>query len=304
MILLQILINMEKIKGNFKINDKELNKYRDECYKEILKDEEFLSLILKDFNEEEIYLNVSKFHRYLKDYNAIKELKTYEDCVLKNKFFYYVVYKDGSLIKEKEKEVPAYHDFIYYVNQFKYIDFDYEKYYKLVLNDIPRKELVKQIKDRAKGKLNLFYIYGASGTFKTLSAISMCNGYIKNKGLKISFMNSFRRIKELNDLSFNKLKKEEYNEMLNDFLNSEVLVLDGFGEEYKTSYSRDSFIIPILKERIKNDKLITIITSNYSPSEIASLYKLKDNFDTQSNLIRDTLLKGCKAPIYSGDFSI
>ncbi len=295
---------MEKIKGNFKINDKELNSYRDDCYKEILKDKEFSSLILKDFNEEEIYNNVSKFYRYFKDYNEIKKINTYEDCVKLNKFFYYTVYKKDNLIKEKEKEVPAYHDFIYYVNQFKYIDFDYEKNYKSTLKDVPRKELVKQIKDRAKGKFNMFYIYGASGTFKTLSAISMCNGYIKNKGLKISFINSFKRFKELNDLSFDKYKKNEFNEMFNDLLNVDVLVIDGFGEEYKTNYIRDSIIIPLLKERIKNKDLITIITSNYSLDELSSLYKLKDNYSTQSDLIKDTILNACKAPIYSGNFSI
>ncbi len=295
---------MEKLKLNKIEMDEDLKTFKNDCYNEILNNKEFYSLISKDFNNEEIFKNVSKFFRYLKDYEFIKNLKTYEDCKKFNKYFYYSVCKKNNLLIEKEKEVPAYHDYIYYVNHFIYDDFDFEKSYKINLKDIPRKELVKQIKDRARISPSLYYIYGASNTFKTLSAIAMSNGYIKNKDYKIAFINSYKRFKELNDLSFNKFKKEEYDEMFKNLLNVKVLVIDGFGDEYKNAYLRDSIIIPLLKERFKNKETITIITSNYSIEELTSLYKLKDSTEFQSRILKELLLNASKLEIYSGSFSI
>ncbi len=295
---------MEKLKlENIDLNE-DLESFKESCYKEILNNKEFYSLISKDFNNEEIYKNISKFFRYLKDYELVKTLKTYEDCKKNNKYFYYSVSKKDNVLIEKEKEVPAYHNYIYYINHFLYSDFDYETYYQIDLKSIPRKELVKQIKDRAKAHPSLFYIYGASNTFKSLAAISMCNGYIKNKDYKIAFINSFKRFKELNDLSFNKFKKEEYDEMFHNLLNVKILVIDGFGDEYKNSYLRDSIVIPLLKERFKNKDLVTIITSNYSIEEISTLYKLKDSTEFQSRILKDLLINNSKLEIYSGNFSI
>ena len=295
---------MEKLKLNKIEIDKDLKSFKERCYKEIINNKEFYSLISKDFNDEEIYKNVSKFFRYLNDYEFIKTLSTYEDCKNNNKYFYYSVTKKNNLLIEKEKEVPAYHDFIYYLNHFKYYDFDYEKLYKITLNDIPRKDLIKQIRDRGRISPSLYYIYGASNTFKTLASIAMCNGYIKNKGYKIAFINSFKRFKELNDLSFNKFKKEEYDEMFNNLINVKVLVIDGFGDEYKNSYLRDSIVIPLLKERFKKKDLITIITSNSSIEDISNLYKLKDSTEYQSRILKELLQNNSKLEIYSGSFSI
>ena len=295
---------MEKVKlKNIDLNE-DLESFKESCYKEIINNKEFYSLISEEFSNEEINKNISKFFRYLKDYEIVKTLKTYEDCKKNNKYFYYSVSKKNNILIEKEKEVPAYHDYIYYVNHFLYSDFDYDSYYKLDLKSIPRKELVKQIRDRAKANVSLFYIYGANNTFKTLSAIAMCNGYIKNKNYKIAFINSFKRFKELNDLSFNKFKKEEYDEMFNNLINVKVLVIDGFGDEYKNSYLRDSIVIPLLKERFKKKDLITIITSNSSIEEISNLYKLKDSTEYQSRILKELLQNNSKLEIYSGSFSI
>ncbi len=295
---------MEKLKlENIDLNE-DLESFKKKCYEEIKNNKEFYALISKDFSDYEINKNISKFFRYLKDYELVKTLNTYEDCKKNNKFFYYSVSKKGNLLIEKEKEVPAYHKYIYYLNHFIYSDFDYETSYQIELKSIPRKVLVKQIKDRAKAHTSLYYIYGSSNTFKTLSAIAMCNGYIKNKDYKIAFINSFKRFKELNDLSFNKFKKEEYDEMFKNLLNVKILVIDGFGDEYKNSYLRDSIVIPLLKERFKNKDLITIITSNYSIEEISTLYKLKDSTEFQSRILKDLLLNNSKLEIFSGNFSI
>lgn len=52
---------MEKLKLNKIEIDKDLKSFKERCYKEIINNKEFYSLISKDFNDEEIYKNVSKF---------------------------------------------------------------------------------------------------------------------------------------------------------------------------------------------------------------------------------------------------
>ena len=297
---------MEKLKINKNLINygDDIEKYRQDCFNEILNDNEFYELISKDFQDEEIKSNVSKFYRYLKDLNLIKNINSYEDCEKNNKFFYYEIKKENGKLIEKQKEVPAYHDYIYYLNHYLYSDFDYKSLYKLTLKDIPRKELINNVKKVSKLKPSLFYIYGSSGTFKTLTAIAMCNGYIRNKDYKVAFINSYKRIKELSDLSFNKFKKDEYDNMLNKIFTCDVLVLDGFGEEYKNAYIRDSLIIPILKERFKNKNLITIITSPFSIKEISSLYNLNNKNLIQEKLLDDILSSASKEMIYSGKFGV
>ena len=80
------------------------------------------------------------------------------------------------------------------------------------------------------------------------------------------------------------------------YVNVPVLVLDDFGNEYKSDYLRDTILFPILSERSKTEK-ITLFTSDFTFEEIAKMYSGKDSDRIRSNQLKRLLQAMCIAPI-------
>ena len=81
------------------------------------------------------------------------------------------------------------------------------------------------------------------------------------------------RIQELNDLSF--IDKIKFNDLLKEYKTCSVLVLDNFSYCSFNDYKRDTILIPILNERIKNG-LLTIIISDYDIENTINAFSTKD----------------------------
>ena len=111
--------------------------------------------------------------------------------------------------------------------------------------------------------------------------------FANEKYAPIAFLNTPVRIKELNDLYFK--NKSEFSETLEAYSNMSVVVFDDFGSEYKNELIRDNIIIPILKNRAKQNK-ITIFTSDFSLKEIQQLYSFsRSGNDIMANQLRAIL---------------
>ena len=93
--------------------------------------------------------------------------------------------------------------------------------------------------------------------------------------------------------------------MLDQYCNIPILVLDDFGNEFKNEYVRDTIVLPILLARSKK-KLFTIITTDFSFSEIAILYDLSKSKAGQikSEQLERTLKGACPNVFDLGDLSI
>ena len=86
----------------------------------------------------------------------------------------------------------------------------------------------------------------------------------------VCFLNSTIRLRELNDLGYGK-KKEEFDKKLELYCNIPILVLDDFGNEFKTDFVRDAILFPILSARA-GKRLLTIFTSDFLIEEVETLY--------------------------------
>ena len=159
------------------------------------------------------------------------------------------------------------------MSKFIYKDFD-DKFNNISWKDVEEKSsgFKAKISKIAKEKDEWIYIYGANRTGKTFAAIAVTNRFAKNHE-DICFLKMSKRISELNDYIFH--DKEKFNKIIEQYINSSLLVLDGFGEEFMTDYSRDNIIVPILRARAENG-LFTIITSTFTIDEIAKLYTSKN----------------------------
>ncbi len=138
------------------------------------------------------------------------------------------------------------------------------------------------------------FLTGNPKTGKSFLAATIVNELIKSKKGPAAFLNTPVRFKELSDMQFE--QKEAFRKTLDFYAQVPILVLDDFGNEYKSDFIRDTILFPILSERSKNEK-ITLFTSDFSLDEIAVMYGGNANAQIRANQIKRLLLAMCKSPI-------
>ena len=77
--------------------------------------------------------------------------------------------------------------------------------------------------------------------------------------------------------------------LFDEIKDADLLVLDAFGDEYKSDFVRDTFVYPLLQERAYSNK-ITIINSNFTIKEIVSMYNLAKASAPKVRQLESTLL--------------
>ncbi len=131
-----------------------------------------------------------------------------------------------------------------------------------------KKEISASLKDPYK---NWFYIYGDLGVGKSYALASFCND-LARKGKKVGFMSATKRFDQLKGIAIK--DKDKFDKTMSALYELDYLVIDDFGNEYKSDYVRDQIIMPLLSERAKSHKA-TLFTSDYALSEIEELYSQK-----------------------------
>ncbi len=125
----------------------------------------------------------------------------------------------------------------------------------------------------------------------------------KSSGAFLSLSNSKIRIKLIKSLAYNlllnnKLSVVKFSDMLKDIkgdfksnntqntfkiiIESDILIIDGLGNEAITTWSRDDILLSILDNRLQNDK-ITILCSEFPLDELKKLYRISYNDEAKAN---------------------
>ncbi len=112
------------------------------------------------------------------------------------------------------------------------------------------------------------YVYGDVGVGKSSILIAVCNRLVKSER-KVAFLDCNKRFDEFKALSIK--NKQLFEQTMNQIASYDILVLDDFGNEYKSDYTRDQILMPLLNYRAKKN-LVTYFSSNYTLDEIKALY--------------------------------
>lgn len=113
---------------------------------------------------------------------------------------------------------------------------------------------------------NLIFLLGPIGSGKTYLTKCMAKEFI-DMGKVVKFISSF----QINQ-DFKKFSKTNNEEILNNYVNNEILFIDDLGTEPIYRDITLEYLYLIINER-KNRKLPTIITSNLTPSDLFDRYK-------------------------------
>lgn len=136
-----------------------------------------------------------------------------------------------------------------------------------LVNERERNSILKYIKDFLKKKINNesvkgLYLSGSFGSGKSYILSALLNE-LSNKGYKtvnVYYPSLLKRLKA----SFNEYN---YDEVLDEIMNCDVLLIDDIGAENNSSWARDEVLGTILQHRMDND-LTTFFTSNFTINEL------------------------------------
>lgn len=115
------------------------------------------------------------------------------------------------------------------------------------------------------------YFFGKAGSGKSYMLACLANQYAKAKG-KGAFCDTGDLLTELKELSIK--DSGAFNELMKALSTCSILVLDDFGNEYKTEYVYTTVLFPLLNARDKAG-LPTAFASDFKPAQIVSMYGAK-----------------------------
>ncbi len=289
-----------KVEQNITISDKYLKEVEDSIFANPVAYKYCRKLGLSD---EQIRENASKIFDFSEDVKNCKNCKGLRYCNKDPKYLVTnITYEDG-VVDRNILPCKKYLEQINFKKRFAIIDFSEDYFDNYIARDVSnvmskskKAVLVKYKNSAALKKSNEWiFIKGDMSTGKSFFAATLCVDAARNKLYEtISCIDVPERFKELTDLAFQ--KSPRFNELLDKIRHSEMLVLDDFGNEFKSDFVRDNILFPILSVRAKN-KLFTIVTSNYSIDDICTMYETNKAGKPKIEQIRQLLTLMCKDEI-------
>ena len=289
-----------KVEENITVSDRFMKQVEDSIFQNSVAYKYCRSLGLSD---DQIRENAAKIYDFSEDVKNCKNCKGLKYCTKNPQYLVTnITYEDG-VVDRNIIPCKKYLEQVNFKKRFVIIDFPEEYYDNHVKKDIvqmntkaKQKILTKYMNTAVEKKSNgWIYIKGDMSTGKSFFAATLCVDAARNKAYEsISYIDVPERFKELTDLAFQKSPK--FTEMIDKIKNSEMLVLDDFGNEFKSDFVRENVLFPILSYRGKN-RLFTIITSNYSIEDICTMYSTNNSSKPKVEQIRQLLQLMCKEEI-------
>jgi len=152
-----------------------------------------------------------------------------------------------------------------------------------------RKEVMLAMGKIIKGTPDRWlFLTGSAGSGKTYMLACLANDITKERGKGV-FFDTEALFCELKEKSIK--DRQGFEELFNAVCNSSILVLDDFGNEYKTEYVYTSILFPVLAYRDKAN-LPTAFSSDFTLEQIVSMYKSKIGPE-RANQLKNLLKRRC-----------
>lgn len=260
----------------------------DEIVKNIKSNKTACMLIKKlNLNDNDIKNNYELINNYVKYNDDCLACNKMENCHHSTKGYVYELIKnDDNTFSDMFTICDKYKDY-------------YTRKKNLIYTTFNEKELLdSSLKDFVIDNANLL---GIEFVKKIIDILN----FKKSNGAFLSISNSKIRIQLIKSLTYNLLLKNKlsvikFSDMLKDIksdfksnnaqntfkiiIESDILIIDGLGNESITSWSRDEILLSLLDNRLQNDK-ITILCSEFSLDELKKLYRINYNDEAKANQI-------------------
>jgi len=280
--------------------DPSLNNVISEMFNELKKDDELIHH-LKELGIDSdalIKANVSTITKYKNDRDYCKKCPGFEMCNKNHPHYIYELAYDGRMVTnelraceyklqdEKVNESYAVRDF---PNEWRNSTIP-----NMDKSNVRKNLLMRYKKALNNNGANWLYITGSHRSGKSYVSATLINNYIETYKSRAAFINYPIRVRELVDLSYS--NKDDFFKILNLYSSIDCLVIDDFGNEYKSEYIRDSITLAILLQRARLG-LLTIFTSGFSYDDIADMYAINVSGKARAKQIKKLLEECADTPI-------
>lgn len=292
---------MKEFKSTEIVEEKvDLQAYINELVDSLRNDKEvYENLKTLNLSMKEVRSNITKLVDYQKDFHYCENCPGLNKCDKKTPHTKIRVYKERNYLSISHDPCQKIMDKMLLDSKYLYADFP-EKWKALRIRDLNAKEeatkrpVIGVFREIVKGQSKRsVYLKGNHKVGKSLLLVTFANEFVDLKMGEVAVINSNKRFKELQDLSIS--DKDIFSKEMVVLSTVPLLIIDDFGQEYKSEYLRDQIVLPILTERCRND-LLTFFTSEFSIDEIQRLYSIgKNGGDIRGkqlgNVIRDLCQK-------------
>lgn len=226
----------------------------------------------------EVKDNIARLTDFRNDYNYCKNCPGIDNCDKTIPHLKMAIVRSGNLINSNYEPCDKIVEKIKIDSQYLYSDFPDEwKNSTLTTLDLSanRRPVIKEFNSILKKESRRWlYLTGNSGVGKSFVLVTFANTFAKGGSGRVAVINVPARFKELSDLS--RINKDNFASALVQLSSIPLLILDDFGNEYKSEYVRDNITIPLLLQRQRNG-LPTFISSQFTIDEIKEMYSIGDN---------------------------
>lgn len=271
---------MKKV-GDIALNQSKQSNISQNIREKLLKNNEIINFITINKITEDIFeKNIDVFYEYyvlqekIKTDYFIPELKINGDYI-------YVNYSETETYKKLVEENR-------WSNRIKteYISKSvlYSQFSKLTVNNektAVAKELIDICNSYLSGeKTKGLYIYGKTGIGKSYLMGCVYN-YLTKKGKEPAIIYLPEFIRKMKT----KIMNGEYNYVIDELREQEVLIIDDIGAENITEFVRDEILVPIISHR-SAENLLTLFTSNLSMKALSEVLSNTKNTVDETKAMR------------------
>ncbi len=256
--------------------------------------------------DEKVEENITKIYDLVCDINYCSNCPGYFKCEKNNPHLVHNITYSYGYVNRTLTPCKKALNRVAFENQFLIHDFADrlldEDLMKSVDKTTPKTKAMKNFNEfLSLGKNKWIYLYGVGNTGRSYLAAALCMEAAKKARGPICYLNTPNRLSELNDLYFK--DKDRFNARLEAYSTCNLLVLDGFGNEFKNDLIRDAILFPILNNR-SNKKLMTIVTSDFTIDMISEMYATSKAGSIRAEQLAKLLKQNCEKEILIGEMSL
>ena len=271
---------MERLDPNKYFNEEvDMKDYINQLVNELRNDYEVYEQIKKlNLTLGEVKDNVARLTDFRNDYNYCKNCPGIEKCEKTIPHLSMELVKEGKYINITYTPCQKLIDKIKLDNLYLFDDFPKEwksSTVKTIDLTEKRRPIIKEFSKIVNGDSSRWlYVMGNHKVGKSFLMVTLANEFVSMNLGTVAIINAAQRIKELVDLSYK--SKDEFAQAMLALGKVPLLLIDDFGEEFKSEYIRDTIIIPLLSER-EHQNLLTFFTSEFTIEEIQKMYSIGAN---------------------------